>query len=179
MTQYPPQPTGQPWDHAPAEPPLTGSEAKASRPWYKKKRFIIPLGLVALLAAIGMLGGGEDVPVAPSSPDTSEVAETTADADSSASASAEAEASAAAAEEAARAAEEAERVAAEQAAAEKAAEEAAEAAAAGTVAQQNALRSAENYLDYTAFSRSGLIDQLIYEGFTPEQAEYGVNQTGL
>ena len=31
----------------------------------------------------------------------------------------------------------------------------------------------------TSFSRSGLIEQLIFEGFTPEQAEYGVSQTGL
>ena len=35
---------------------------------------------------------------------------------------------------------------------------------------------ARQYLDYTAFSRQGLIDQLLYEGFTPEQAEYGVAQ---
>ncbi|WP_434056367.1 Ltp family lipoprotein [Georgenia sunbinii] len=34
-------------------------------------------------------------------------------------------------------------------------------------------------LDYTSFSRSGLIDQLVFEGFTREQAEHGVNQTGL
>ena len=44
---------------------------------------------------------------------------------------------------------------------------------------EQAAKSAKNYLEYAAFSRSGLIDQLIYEGFTPEQAEYGVNQTGL
>jgi hypothetical protein len=30
-----------------------------------------------------------------------------------------------------------------------------------------------------AFSRSGLIDQLEFEGFTPAQAEYGVGTTGL
>jgi len=30
-----------------------------------------------------------------------------------------------------------------------------------------------------SFSRSGLIDQLLFEGFTPEQAKYGVSQTGL
>ncbi|MDR0436153.1 MAG: Ltp family lipoprotein [Propionibacteriaceae bacterium] len=30
-----------------------------------------------------------------------------------------------------------------------------------------------------AFSRSGLIRQLMYEGFTREQAEYGVTQAGL
>jgi hypothetical protein len=43
-------------------------------------------------------------------------------------------------------------------------------------AQENALRAARDYLDYTAFSRQGLIDQLLYEGFTPDQAEYGVAQ---
>ena len=31
---------------------------------------------------------------------------------------------------------------------------------------------------FTSFSRSGLIDQLKYEGFTREQAEYGVKQNG-
>ena len=41
--------------------------------------------------------------------------------------------------------------------------------------QQAALK-AEEYLNYTSFSRQGLIDQLIYEGFTPEQAEYGASQ---
>jgi hypothetical protein len=39
--------------------------------------------------------------------------------------------------------------------------------------------SAAEYLEFSAFSRSGLIDQLIYEGFTPQQAEYGVSTTGL
>lgn len=29
------------------------------------------------------------------------------------------------------------------------------------------------------FSRVGLIDQLLFEGFTQEQAEYGVSTTGL
>ncbi len=44
---------------------------------------------------------------------------------------------------------------------------------------EQAARSAQDYLDYTHFSRSGLIDQLEYEGFTPDQAEYGVNAVGL
>ena len=30
-----------------------------------------------------------------------------------------------------------------------------------------------------AFSRQGLIDQLQFEGYTYEQAVYGVNQVGL
>ncbi len=34
---------------------------------------------------------------------------------------------------------------------------------------------AQQYLDSQAFSRQGLIDQLIYEGFTEEEAEYGVD----
>lgn len=45
----------------------------------------------------------------------------------------------------------------------------------GTVSQQNALRSAENYLDFTAFSRSGLIDQLEYEGFSTADATWAVD----
>jgi Host cell surface-exposed lipoprotein len=35
------------------------------------------------------------------------------------------------------------------------------------------------YLDYSAFSRRGLIAQLKYEGFTTAQATYGVNRVGL
>jgi flagellar biosynthesis GTPase FlhF len=42
-----------------------------------------------------------------------------------------------------------------------------------------AAESAASYMDLTAFSRAGLVDQLLFEGFTPEQAEYGVSTTGL
>lgn len=45
------------------------------------------------------------------------------------------------------------------------------------VSQQNAVRSALDYLEMSGFSRSGLIDQLEYEGFT--QAQYGVAAVGL
>lgn len=78
-----------------------------------------------------------------------------------------------AAEEAATA--EAARVEAERVAAKQAAASAAAAAAAGTVSQQNAVRSAGDYLEYTAFSRTGLIDQLKYEGFSNEDAVWGVD----
>ena len=40
-------------------------------------------------------------------------------------------------------------------------------------------RRLRKYLEYTSFSRSGLIDQLVFEGFTQAQAEYGVGTTGL
>ena len=44
--------------------------------------------------------------------------------------------------------------------------------------EQAALK-AQAYLDMTSFSRSGLIKQLEYEGFTRAQAEHGVAAVGL
>jgi len=38
---------------------------------------------------------------------------------------------------------------------------------------------AQDYLDYSSFSRGGLVEQLEFEGFTTEQAEYGVTAVGL
>ena len=37
-----------------------------------------------------------------------------------------------------------------------------------TAGQENARESAEGYLDYSAFSRKGLIDQLEYEGYSTQ-----------
>ena len=48
-----------------------------------------------------------------------------------------------------------------------------------TVAQSNAKKSATSYLKVSSFSRIGLIDQLVFEGYTQAQAEYGVSTTGL
>lgn len=42
-----------------------------------------------------------------------------------------------------------------------------------------AVGSAENYLQLIPFSPPGLIDQLEFEGFTPEQAAYAADQLGL
>jgi hypothetical protein len=47
-----------------------------------------------------------------------------------------------------------------------------------TIGEKNALKSAQNYLKNMAFSREGLIEQLEYEGFTRQQAEYGVQVVG-
>ena len=44
-----------------------------------------------------------------------------------------------------------------------------------TMGQQNAIAKAESYLAYTAFSRSGLIDQLEFEGFDTADAEFAVD----
>ncbi|MGV8973085.1 MAG: Ltp family lipoprotein [Rhodoglobus sp.] len=45
-----------------------------------------------------------------------------------------------------------------------------------------AAESAKSYMEFKSFSRQGLLDQLTSEygeGFTSEQAEYGVSTTGL
>ena len=44
-----------------------------------------------------------------------------------------------------------------------------------TVAQSNAKKSATSYLKFSAFSRTGLIDQLVFEGFSIADATYGVD----
>lgn len=47
--------------------------------------------------------------------------------------------------------------------------------AAGTVSQRNALRTARDYLNYTAFSRPGLISQLEYEKYSTEDATWALD----
>ncbi|MFF5076095.1 Ltp family lipoprotein [Actinoplanes sp. NPDC000266] len=44
-----------------------------------------------------------------------------------------------------------------------------------TVSQENAVEKAADYLSYTAFSRSGLIKQLKFEGFSAKDATFGVD----
>lgn len=184
----PPPPQGQPQYHHhpqhpgygtipvhPAPPPPT-----PKRPWYRKKRFAIPLGLLLFFMVIGAISGDPDTPAST----TAGGQEVVEDKPSGAELEAEEELSAEelAAQEAAAAEEqrtkedqeaaaaEAERIKNEQEAAAAAAAEAAK----GTVSQQNAYRSAESYLDMTGFSRKELIDQLLYEQFSPEDAEFGV-----
>ncbi len=43
---------------------------------------------------------------------------------------------------------------------------------------EEAAKKAQQYLNVSSFSRSGLMDQLKFEGFTEEQAEYGVTAVG-
>jgi hypothetical protein len=44
-----------------------------------------------------------------------------------------------------------------------------------TAGQENARKSAESYLSHSNFSRSGLIDQLKFEGYSAADATYGVD----
>ncbi|WP_270395706.1 Ltp family lipoprotein [Mediterraneibacter massiliensis] len=64
----------------------------------------------------------------------------------------------------------------EQAEAEEKAKEAAEASA--TLSQKNALAKADDYLSFTSFSYTGLIDQLEYEGFSTEDSTYAADNCG-
>jgi hypothetical protein len=47
-----------------------------------------------------------------------------------------------------------------------------------TSGQRNALSTAEDYLNYTAFSRQGLIEQLEFEGYSNSEATYGADNCG-
>ncbi len=47
-----------------------------------------------------------------------------------------------------------------------------------TLGMENALESAFSYLDSSSFSKSGLIKQLQFEGYSQSEAEYAVNQCG-
>ena len=47
-----------------------------------------------------------------------------------------------------------------------------------TLAQQNAIGTAQDYLDYSGFSRGRLIGQLEYEGFSTEDATFGADNAG-
>lgn len=48
-----------------------------------------------------------------------------------------------------------------------------------TVGQENAYYTALDYLDYTSFSKQGLIEQLEYEGYTTEEAEFAVEKCNV
>lgn len=47
-----------------------------------------------------------------------------------------------------------------------------------TVGEANALSSAKDYLRYSAFSYSGLVSQLEYEGFSHDESVYGADNCG-
>lgn len=172
--------------------------AKATRPWYKKKRFMGPLALVAVVAIAAGGSGGENggANVAESNAAGSASDKQVGSAGGGSNTGAEKAA-----------------VAKESAPTETTAQENARSSAetylsmsafsrTGLIDQlkfegysvsdatygvdslkanwnEQAAESAENYLDMTAFSREGLIEQLEFEGYTTQQAVYGVNQTGL
>ncbi len=118
---------------AKADSAAAKAKAKALRPWFQKKRFIVPIALVALIGiSVASNPSAQDgfeqgVESTVNSPESSESTETQ------------------------------------------------EEAVTETIGQKNARESAESYLDFAAFSRQGLIDQLEFEEFSTEDAEYAVD----
>lgn len=47
-----------------------------------------------------------------------------------------------------------------------------------TMGQRNAIGSAKSYIEESGFSRSGLIGQLEYEGFSTDEATFGADNSG-
>lgn len=45
-------------------------------------------------------------------------------------------------------------------------------------AQDDAVSKAKSYISFSGFSRNGLVDQLEFDGFTKEEAEYGADNCG-
>ncbi len=127
--------------------------AEPKKAWFKKKRVIIPAA-VALVGIAAIATGGDDrtVIVAPATSSSVSVPAPTTAAQATA---VEMEPSPSA---------------------EAPSEEPTQVQApAMTVAQQQAARKAQAYLAYSAFSRSGLIEQLEFEGFSYEDAQFGVD----
>lgn len=122
----------------PLEDEAGKSKQKTSRPWFKKKRFIIP-GVIILLSGISASISGDPETSQQSAPESTVGAADPADGS--------------------------------QGQAEVEVEEVAN----ETVGEENAKRSAESYLRFSAFSRAGLIDQLEFEGFSQAEAEYAVD----
>jgi flagellar biosynthesis GTPase FlhF len=145
--------------------------AKAKRPWFKKKRFIIPTAIFVVIVFASAASAGEDSTPNSSISPSSSTELSSSDKDKAAEEQAAEEQ--AAADKAAE-----EQAAEEQAAEEQAAADKAAAEPVVTTGQRNALQEAKSYLDYTAFSRQGLIDQLIYEGYSSEDSTYGADSVG-
>lgn len=132
---------------------------KASRPWFKKKRFWLLglLALIILMIALSQGGGdgndsasprGTDSPVAASPTETAAEEEATAEEEASAEDAAAEETTAAMEDDM-------------------------------TESQRNAVSSARNYLAVMPFSRQGLIDQLSSEygdQYSVEDATFAVDQ---
>jgi hypothetical protein len=126
--------------------PLAPADARAARPFYKKKRFIIPAALVFLLIIGNALNSGDGAPTV-SSPTSEETSTDVAEGGVTPGESPEPEAETPPPSD-------------------------------ETPGESNARESASSYLNFSNFSRTGLIDQLEFEGFTPAEAEYGVDAVG-
>lgn len=130
---------------APTAPPPQPAASEPKKAWFAKKRVIIPAAALVAIVGWASVQGKGGETATPAA-----VVATPAHQDST--------------------------VEATQEPAEEVTEEATEEAAPSlTVSQEQAVRKAEDYIGYTAFSRSGLIKQLKYEGFSSRDATFGAD----
>ena len=140
----------------PASQQLTaaGAAARGDRPWFKKKRFVIPAGFAAFVVMVGALTGGGDTDPAEAGPTRAPSSTATPSAKTV--------------------------VATPKPSATPAPVKAAPAPSTPppapakpqlTTAQENAVRTAESYLEMSGFSQKGLIKQLEFEGYSVKDAQ--------
>lgn len=138
---------------------MSDVNSKKTKPWYQKKRFAIPL----ILLVLGLISA-QNAPLGEqtSSPGASQqpIASSNTQADPNESQESDNESVEA------------------QLDSEAEAEDRADGGSSSlseTSEQQNARESAESYLRFSAFSRTGLIQQLEYEGYSYEDSSYAVD----
>ncbi len=176
MSYEPPPPP--PGGHQPPYQANTPTDAQVERPWYKKKRYIIPLAaVVLLLIGVSMAGADESADdggnTASATPESVFVTVTeTGDAP----------------EPVVETVVETKTVKPEPVVKTVVKTKTVEPEPAPepepepepepddlTVSQENARGSAADYLEYAAFSRTGLIEQLEFEGYSTEDATFAVD----
>jgi cytoskeletal protein RodZ len=127
----------------------------AARPWFKKKRVLIPAGLAGVIILGSALGaGGSEPPTTPTALEASASSSASRTTAAAPSATPTPSTPPSAATTSAPAKPAAPKPAAPKPAAPKL-----------TIAQENAVGTAESYLDYSGFSKKGLIKQLEFEGY--------------
>jgi hypothetical protein len=128
----------------------TPAESRTNLPWFKKKAIVIPLGVLVFIIVLNATRGPVDGTSAPESSDSSNSIAT-----DEPIATLEPEVT-----------QEPEPEVTEEPEPEGPVE---------TLSQSNAVSTAQDYIEYQSFSRSGLIEQLKYEGFSSSDAAYAVD----
>lgn len=127
--------------------PQPAPSGPAKKPLWKKKRFIIPAAIVAFFIIVSACTGGNRQATTVDPNPTSTAAPTAAETQAPQPTTAETEAP----------------------------QPTSAPADTATAGQKNALRKAESYLEFQAFSRTGLIKQLEFEKFATEDATWAVD----
>ena len=161
--------------------PKSRGEGQEKRPWYKKKRFVIPIGLF-VLAGIGSGISDDSEPTAENATVQEEV-DATQDSTNSEQSSNSQESDSDTSEDLDEKTENGAGTSGSGSTDSESTEEVEEEGSSSgsdqgpsvSASQANAIDSAESYLRFSSFSRSGLIDQLEFEGFSNSDAAFAVD----